>query len=255
MLQTATNLESRISTAVEFVKYTIDPQEGLIVGAYQFPEYSRWACVEASRHICHALRVMLAGLGLDIQIIEVVGMQPALLEKGFIEPTVPYGAELAKDLSHCIVKVGSRYYDYTARQFCPTADFPMVMDEADLTKYWGSAEVEELPGWYFGTPIAVMGPELSKPTIGILYSISKDPEAQERAMELLVTEHGIKRDTITNYIDPLLKRAFHPVSEWVPLPPEFKLWMPDGITGLDPVGLAACRAEITRQNISLISGV
>lgn len=242
----------RISTAVELVKYIFDPGRELTMGAYQFPEYARWACVEASRCACHALRAMLADLDLDIQVVEVKGMQPELLEKGCVAPLCE--DHTPEDMVHCIVKVGDTYYDYSARQFSADADFPMVIKETDLHRYWKTAQEEELPEWLAAARVIVVEAPLAEAQIGLLYTLGKNPAEHAGAMNVLMTKYHLQKHTIDTFVTPLLKKAWLPIDKWTPLPANFKLWMPDGVTNLDPVSNAACRAELTRYNTTFTSG-
>mgnify|MGYP001401228040 FL=1 len=140
-----TEYATRIATAAELAKYLVAPNRTIPVAAYQFPDVARCAGIEISQYVGHILRIMLAGIDVDIQVVRVKGMLPALTAGCLYNPVVMNDRKRPSEVEHGIVRVGSKYYDYTVRQFNNRAEFPMVIDQDDLPSFWREIEEGDLP--------------------------------------------------------------------------------------------------------------
>lgn len=258
MTQSDPDIDVRIATAVELVKYVINPVRGFPIGLYQFPDLARRSGVEASQCAGHALRVMLAGTGIDVQVVKVRGMLPDLAKKGLYNPDITNGKRQPnEDISHCVVRVGSKYYDYTARQFSTYAPvaFPMVASEAEIHTFWKEIEDDPPPSAsYIDTPISLISATELSDLIGAMMVWCIHPVFMDSTLRDLKGWCGVSLTMreVRGLARPVVRNAIYPDenSNWEPLYlPDFKFWSPAlNASPLDPGSCGACRAEVDWYN-------
>lgn len=109
---------------------------GLLGDDYATPDKANGKCYKVSKVLVDQLRK----IGVDARVIacndflgDASKWHHWYADNGFVVD----GAVVTENVGHHVVRVGSAFIDFTARQFFPGAGYPQVYDEDGMNALWG----------------------------------------------------------------------------------------------------------------------